>query len=64
MATKFMTWLADENVAHINNDQRDDIEFKDDSFQSVDIDSAFMSMELQYESAQIMNEINDRVVTA
>ncbi len=59
-----MTWLADDNVAHINNDQRDVIEFKDDAFQSIDMDSAFLSMELQVESAQIMNEINDRVITA
>jgi aminoglycoside phosphotransferase family enzyme len=64
MTSNFMIWQADVNVDQIDNDQREYIEFENDSFQSVDMDSAFLSMELQYESAQIMNEINDRIVTA
>lgn len=64
MATNFMTWQADMNADQIKNDQRNVIAFENDSFHSVDMDSAFLSMELQYESAQIMTEINDRVITA
>lgn len=34
------------------------------SLQSIDMDSAFVSMELQYESAQIMNHKTDKLITA
>jgi len=64
MATHFMTWQAERNVDRIKKDQQNYIEFVDESLQSVDMDSAFLSMELQYESAQIMNENTDRLITA
>ena len=33
------------------------------SLRSIDMDSAFVSMELQHESAQIMNHKPDRLIT-
>jgi len=64
MATHFMTWQGEMNVDRIIKGQRHRIEFADESLQSVDMDSAYLSMELQYESAQIMNKVNDRGITA
>jgi len=64
MTTNFMTWQGEMNADRIIKGQRHHIEFVDEPLQSVDMDSAYLSMELQYESAQIMNGNTDRLITA
>lgn len=56
-----MNLLTQKIVFHSKNEQQDNTEFENNVFYTTDMDSVFISMELQYESEQIMSLNNDCV---